>query len=125
MDPFAKNMKLSQEEKPFMYPGLEKKVHPKVIPILEEFRLLPFLGRAKDAFLYYLLRDGTPSVKMRLVDTNYVEASVVPGQTCGNCEFAYLKYFTKDSQSERVICSKVEDDIVPAGWCDRWQKGVV
>ena len=101
------------------YPeALTPRTQPEVQRAVRRFRALPLARRENTPLLYWLLGQGTPAFKMTKADTAYTDESVVPGETCANCEFAYRKV-----HNGRYICSQIAGPILPPGWCNRWRPG--
>ncbi len=73
--------------------------------------------------MYWLFGKGTPDFKMPKEYAQYTDESEEEGQTCGNCEFRYLK-----EANGKLVCSQVGkgldggDAIERAGWCKLWKK---
>lgn len=99
----------------YRYPEAAEIAPPEVQKAVKRFRRLPFVQKENTPLLYWLLGDGTPPYKMDPVDADYVGLSAVPGQTCGNCEFAFAHVGTGT-----VICSQIRDPIRLEGWCRLW-----
>ena len=99
------------------YADTGKDAQPETKGAIERWKQLSEEERKKRPLLYWLLGSGTPPYKMSQKETKYTDNSQVEGQTCGNCEFAYLKVANK-----KFICSQIRDEIKPSGWCDRWVK---
>ena len=83
---------------------------------IEKWKKLPEKERRNVPLLYYILGSGTPPYKMDPDQADYQEKSEVQGETCGNCEFAYLKVSNKT-----FICSQISGRITPAAWCRLWK----
>lgn len=91
---------------------------PEVQEAILRWAKLPATERAKKPLLYWLLGSGTPPYKIPKSIARYVDRSGIPGQTCGNCEFQYLK-----TANKKYICSQIRGAIKPPGWCIYWLKG--
>lgn len=101
-----------------MYPEAGKDAPEPVQKVVEEFRSLSDEERAKRPLLYHILGAGTPDYKMSQEDSDYTDKSEVEGQTCENCQFAYLSV-----ARDKYICSQIAGYIEPAGWCRLWVPG--
>ena len=95
------------------YPDAGKKASPEVQKIINDFKK----GDKKhEVLLYHILGDGTPPYKMSKPEAKYADVSTVKGQTCGNCEYAYLKIANK-----KYICSQMRGRIETKAWCRLWK----
>ena len=65
--------------------------------------------------LFHLLGGGTQPYKMTKEESEYVDKSVIKGQTCGNCKSAYNQVATG-----RILCSQIQQEIRLAGYCRLW-----
>ena len=97
-------------------PEAGKNAPPEVQEAVERWRALPEEERRNKPLLYWLLGSGTPDYKMSPEESDYTDRSEVEGQTCDNCEFAYLKIANK-----KFICSQISGHIQPKGWCRLWK----
>ena len=97
------------------YPGAGRYAQPEVKQAVQRFRRLPLVQQENEVLLYWLLGDGTPPYKMSQPDSDYVDMSTVPGQVCGNCDFAFRHVGTGE-----LICSQIRDPIAMEGWCRLW-----
>jgi hemerythrin len=98
---------------PFSYPDAGKHAPELVKAEIERYKKMPDNYKRNKPLLYHLLGGGTPPYKMAKQDANYMEKSPVRGQSCGNCRFAYKKVIDDDT----YICSQMQGDIRPKGWC--------
>jgi len=99
-----------------MYPDAGKNAPEEVKKVINEFRELPDDQR-DEVLLYHILGSGTPPYKMSKEDSQYVDDSG-SDNTCGNCEFIYLKLANK-----KHICSQIRGRIQPSGWCKLYVPG--
>ena len=114
ISPSFEDMVRRNEKDPYEDTG--KNAQPEVQQAVERWKELPEEERAKTPLLYWVLGSGTPPYKMSAGESQYTDNSTVEGQTCGNCEFAYLKIANK-----KFICSQIRGRIQPAGWCRLWK----
>jgi hypothetical protein len=104
----------------FAYPYAASRAQPEVRQAIVRFRRLPIAPespRVTTPLLYWLLGQGTPAFKMSQPDALYGEPRA-PGQTCGNCLFAYQHVTSKS-----FICSEMAGRILPSAWCRLWKPG--
>jgi hypothetical protein len=90
------------------------KAQPEVQQAVERYRSLPPEERARLPLLYWLLGAGTPPYKMSGKDSEYVDQTANPKETCDNCEYAYKAI------DGTFICSKIRPRVEPKGWCRLW-----
>lgn len=107
----------TSSEEPFMYPHAGKNAPLPVQTAIAMFRKMPLEDRSKLPLLYWLLGSGTPEYKVDQSDARYTGSSPYPNARCANCEFFYYKPTAK-----AYICSWIEGDVKPAGWCQYWRK---
>jgi hypothetical protein len=104
----------------YRYQGAGKEAQPGVQADIEKFRSLSVEEKSEKPLLYWLLGSGTPDYKMSKDDSAYVAITKTEGQDCLNCEFAYTKTATLDSNDPDIICSQITDRIHANGWCRLW-----
>ena len=109
---------LIKEAEDNLYSGTGDNAPPEVKKAILRWRELPKEERNAQPLLYWLLGSGTPPYKEAPQAADYTDESEVEGQTCANCEFAYLKIANK-----KFICSQISGHIKPKGWCKRWKQG--
>lgn len=99
------------------YPDAGKNAQPEVKKAIERFRKLPAEERSKKPLLYWLMGTGTQPYKMSKEDSQYTDKTHGK-QRCDNCVFAF-----KNVVSGKYICSQIQEEIKPAGWCNLWEEG--
>lgn len=114
LSPSFEDMIHRHEKEPYQDTGT--KAQPEVRQAVERWKKLPEKEKEKKPLLYWILGSGTPPYKMSMSEAQYTTNSEVSGQTCGNCEFAYLKISNK-----KFICSQIRGRIQPSGWCRLWK----
>jgi hypothetical protein len=114
ISPSFEDMVRQYERDPYEDTG--RKAPPEVQEAVQRWTELSDEERAAKPLLYWLLGSGTPPYKMSQEESQYTNNSKTKGQTCGNCEFAYLKIANK-----KFICSQIRGHIQPSGWCNRWK----
>jgi len=107
---------LIREAEDNMYSGTGDNAPDEIKAAIQRWRNLPKAERGDKPLLYWLLGSGTPPYKMSPQESEYTDQSKVEGQTCQNCEYAYLKIANK-----KFICSQISDHIHPKGWCKLWK----
>lgn len=103
-----------REKQPYQDTG--ENAQKEVQQAIQRWRDLPESVRRETPLLYWLLGSGTPPYKMDKGEAEYTDESEVEGQTCKNCQFAYLHLSNK-----RFICSQISGEIKPPGWCRLWK----
>ncbi len=98
----------------FFYSKAGVNAPPGVKAAIAQFRALPEKLKYNQVLLYFLLGSGTMPYKMSQVDSNY-QPTPRGLQNCANCEMAY-----RHVASGRFICSQIEGEIRPEGWCRLW-----
>jgi hypothetical protein len=99
------------------FPDAGKDAQPEVKKAVERFRKLPAEERKKQPLLYWLLGTGTQPYKTSREDSQYADKTSGK-QRCDNCVHAF-----KNLTSGKHICSQIQEEIKPAGWCNLWEEG--
>lgn len=102
----------------YEYPDAGKFAQPEVRQAVQRFRQLSFEQRAELPLLWWLLNDSTQAYKMTKLESEYVDHATTGTQRCENCDFAYLNVRFKT-----YICSQIQGEIKPQGWCRLWERG--
>ncbi|NDQ58575.1 MAG: hypothetical protein GZ088_16025 [Acidipila sp.] len=98
------------------YPNAGTHSQPEIREAVERFRSLPADKRAELPLLWWLLQDSTQAFKASKIDSRYTAHS--PGkQSCASCDFIYLSL-----RWNKYICSQIEGEVAPAGWCRLWER---
>ena len=94
-----------------------KDAQPEVAKAVERFRKLPVEEREKKPLLYWLLGSGTQPYKTSREDSQYTDKTYGK-QRCDNCVHAF-----KNVVNDKCICSQIQEEIKPEGWCKLWEEG--
>lgn len=109
--------KIAQELDLFFYSYAGEKAQPEVREAIDRFHSLPYSVRKKQPLLFWLLGESTQDFKITKEDSQYVDVSRTPDQTCKNCLFGYIQLARGN-----IVCSQIQGYIKAGGWCNRWKK---
>lgn len=101
-----------------LYPNAGENAQPEVKAAIKRFNEMSAAEQSEYVLLDWLLGEGTPDYKMPPKPAVYMDKSTVSGQRCDNCILSY-----QNLVSGRYICSEINPDIKPAGWCKWWNRG--